>query len=66
MQPRDQFTSSMWKHRVDQKPSCKECKPPDVEPTCQCAVCRKELPRTPYHVSQWDHRLNPQRKPTCN
>eukprot|EP00973_Karenia_brevis_P080576 11179621-Karenia_brevis.AAC.1 len=35
MQPQNKYALSMWKHRVDQKPSCNDCKPPDVEPTCQ-------------------------------
>eukprot|EP00973_Karenia_brevis_P059644 8302209-Karenia_brevis.AAC.1 len=66
MQPKDKYTPSMWRNRVAQKPSCNDCRPPDVEPTCQCAVCGKELPRTAYERSQWDNRQRPERKPTCN
>eukprot|EP00973_Karenia_brevis_P072717 10099867-Karenia_brevis.AAC.1 len=63
MQPKDKYTPSMWKNRIAQKATCND---PHVEPTCQCAVCRKELPRAAYDQSQWDNRQRPQRKPTCN
>eukprot|EP00973_Karenia_brevis_P015934 2178796-Karenia_brevis.AAC.1 len=36
MLPKAKYTDERWRHRVRQKPSCIDCKPPGIEPTVQC------------------------------
>eukprot|EP00973_Karenia_brevis_P067281 9356827-Karenia_brevis.AAC.1 len=60
--PKAKYTPSMWKHRVERRPSCKDCA--DIAPTFPCQVCGKMLPEAQYSHSQWEHRV--QRKATCN
>eukprot|EP00973_Karenia_brevis_P052848 7346097-Karenia_brevis.AAC.1 len=33
--PEEEYESGQWQNRLHRKASCKHCRPPKVEPTCQ-------------------------------